>query len=105
MKQTDIKQLLVEVGDALYHLRHLKKQKITSVSSDIGISHAVISRIENGRYNSLTLALLHKLAVYYDVPITSLFPNKTGLDQDIEALKSEIYFLKKTILAINKNSS
>ncbi len=39
--------LFENIGTRLYYLRHLKKEKITSVAIGVGVSHAVISKIEN----------------------------------------------------------
>lgn len=94
---TPFENVLVHIGNELYQQRHLKKQKITSVSSDIGISHAVLSRIENGRYKSLTIALLHKLANYYEVPMGTLLlmQDDEVANEIVEYLKSEVTFLRE----------
>lgn len=104
-KNTSFHQTLNHIGNELYYLRHLKKLKITAVSKDIGISHAVISRIENGRYESLTIGLLKKLADYYEIPIASLFlisNNDEIPDKLIEHMRSEIAFLRNNYLELLK---
>ena len=69
MKQpSSLEQLLTQLGNELYYHRHTTKQKMVSVSKAVGVSHAVISRIENGRYAPLTLSLLKRLADYYEIP-------------------------------------
>ncbi len=58
--------------------RNLKHLKLITVAKKLNKSHSMISRIENGRYLSFNLALLLKLADYYELELT------------------EISFLKKT---------
>jgi DNA-binding XRE family transcriptional regulator len=41
-------------------------KKIATVAHDLKISESVISQIENGKYNCLSLDLLTKLARYYE---------------------------------------
>ena len=68
--------ILEEIGHKLYDLRQLKKEKITSVAAGIGFSHAVISKIENGRYLPLSIELLGRLADYYNIPLEELLTIK-----------------------------
>lgn len=107
MKQTQsLQEVLSRIGDACYRQRHLKKLKITTVSIDIGISHAVISRIENGRYASLSIALLNKLCDYYKIPLSSVFSfTVDDYGHTIEQIQTEISSLKedyKQLLVIRK---
>lgn len=103
MNNHSIEETLVHIGNELYYQRHLKKEKITFVSNEVGVSNAVISRIENGRYGSLTVALLSKLAAHYKVPLASLFirgSDETASGEIIEYLKSEITFLRENYLQL-----
>jgi transcriptional regulator with XRE-family HTH domain len=43
------------------------------VASDIGITHPVISKIENGRYPTLQLNLLIKLCNHYKITLQQAF--------------------------------
>lgn len=61
----NVNVLLKQIGDILYQARHARKEKITSVAKNIGVSHTVISKIENGKYPALSLQLLHRLVKYY----------------------------------------
>jgi transcriptional regulator with XRE-family HTH domain len=71
-KDFAFKELLIDIGDKFYQLRHLRKEKITAVASSIGISHPVISQIENGNYKSLSIELLFRLANYYNVSVQDI---------------------------------
>jgi len=78
MKQTpyQIEMMFSVIGEKTYILRHSKRLKITTVANAIGVSHPVISQIENGRYKALSLRLLFRIAEFYEVPIWDLIdPN------------------------------
>lgn len=62
---------LTKLGNLLRTKRQLKGDKLKNISSDMGVSHAVISRIENGRYN-LSVMMLLKLCDYYDISAEEL---------------------------------
>lgn len=111
MKQSPtLELLLAQLGNELYYHRHTTKQKIVSVSKAVGVSHAVISRIENGRYEALTLSLLKKLADYYEVPLASLFIAGDGREDGflLDYLQAEIAFLREShreLLKAHNNST
>ncbi len=46
------------------------------VAKSIGVSHSVISKIENGRYPFLSLSILLKLANHYNMSITEILQIK-----------------------------
>jgi transcriptional regulator with XRE-family HTH domain len=111
MKQyPSLEQLLSQLGSELYYQRHTTKQKIVSVSHAVGVSHAVISRIENGRYEALSLSLLKKLADYYGIPLSALFICETNPDANmlLDYLRSEVNFLRENyrelLKAYNNNT-
>lgn len=65
--------VLIKVGEYLRKKRLETDQKILSVSLSVGISHSVISKIENGKYKGLSLKLLLKLIRHYDTPFEDFF--------------------------------
>jgi transcriptional regulator with XRE-family HTH domain len=67
MKSIDINALLSTLGHNLHTIRNARKETLQSVAEDIGITHPVISKIENGRYPNLQLNLLVKLCNHYNV--------------------------------------
>ena len=67
--------LFESIGNRLYLIRHSRKEKIEAVAKSIGVSHTVISKIENGRYPGVSVALLAKLADYYQIPFEELIDN------------------------------
>ncbi|RYE21833.1 MAG: XRE family transcriptional regulator [Sphingobacteriales bacterium] len=60
------------IGNNLYFLRHARKLKMTVVAQSVGVSHPVISQIENGRYTALSVGLLLKLSELYNVTLDDL---------------------------------
>lgn len=69
MKSIDINALLSTLGHNLHTIRNARKETLQSVAEDIGITHPVISKIENGRYPNLQLNLLVKLCNHYNVTL------------------------------------
>ena len=69
MKSIDINALLSTLGHNLHTIRNARKETLQSVAEDIGITHPVISKIENGRYPNLQLNLLVKLCNHYNVSL------------------------------------
>ncbi|MFT4205218.1 MAG: helix-turn-helix domain-containing protein [Chitinophagaceae bacterium] len=47
-----------------------------AVASEVGVKHPVLSRIENGRYEGLSLALLLKLCNFYKVSLEEVLGQK-----------------------------
>lgn len=74
---TQLQTLFSCIGLKLYTKRHMKREKITVAAHNIGVSHPVLSQIENGRYNALSLKLLSKIADYYEMPIQELLNIET----------------------------
>ncbi|HEY9177564.1 MAG TPA: helix-turn-helix domain-containing protein [Flavipsychrobacter sp.] len=111
MKQyPSLEQLLSQLGSELYYQRHTTKQKLISVSKSVGVSHAVISRIENGRYEPLTLSLLKRLTDYYQIPLSLLFvsDNSDNAGVLLEHMRSEVDFLREScreLLRVHNNNT
>jgi transcriptional regulator with XRE-family HTH domain len=66
---TPLNELFTRMGHRLHRVRMARNEKLTAVASSIGVSHAVVSQIENGRYKGLSVQLLYRLAEYYGIPI------------------------------------
>jgi transcriptional regulator with XRE-family HTH domain len=64
-----LNDLLSGIGKEFYTIRHQRDEKLTSVAKAIGVSHSVISQVENGRYHCLNLELVSRLANYYNVAL------------------------------------
>lgn len=69
MKQIDLNHLLTIIGKNLHTIRNARKETLQAVASEIGITHPIISKIENGRYPNLQLILLIKLCNYFNVTL------------------------------------
>lgn len=69
MKTIEINSLLVTLGQNLHTIRNARKETLQAVASDIGVTHPIISKIENGRYNNLQISLLVKLCNHYNITI------------------------------------
>ena len=127
MKNIDINALIVTIGQNLHTIRNARKETLQSVAAHIEITHPIISKIENGRYNNLQLNLIVKLCNHYNVTLQQVLSldvanifqltqhNKdgsqkligqevsTGYDLYIQQLKNENKYLKEQIqLLMNK---
>ncbi|MFC0318676.1 MULTISPECIES: helix-turn-helix domain-containing protein [Olivibacter] len=60
-------KIFATIGANLHTVRNAKKKTLEAVASDLNITHPVLSKIENGRYPGLSLALLFTLCEYYGV--------------------------------------
>jgi transcriptional regulator with XRE-family HTH domain len=69
MSATDLNTLLKTIGQNLHTIRNARKETLQAVASDIGTTHPVISKIENGQSKNLTLSLLIKLCNHYNIPL------------------------------------
>ena len=69
MKSIKIDSLLTTIGQNLHTIRNARKETLQSVATDIGITHPIISKIENGRYKSLQIGLLVKLCNHYKISL------------------------------------
>lgn len=69
MKTIDISALLTIIGHNLHTIRNARKETLQAVAASIGITHPIISKIENGRYENLQLNLLVKLCNHYHISL------------------------------------
>lgn len=65
--------ILEDIGYKLFLERQKRKETLYSVATSIGVTHPIISQIENGRYKSLNIKILHKLTKYYNIQFIDLF--------------------------------
>ncbi len=72
MKQIEINSPLTTIGENLHTIRNARKETLQSVAADLGISHPVISIIENGRYKSLQISILIALCNHYNVTLQQI---------------------------------
>jgi transcriptional regulator with XRE-family HTH domain len=73
MKTIEFQSLLTTIGQNLHTIRNARKETLQSVAADIGITHPIISKIENGRYPTLQLNLLIKLCNHYKITLQQAF--------------------------------
>lgn len=73
MKNIDHHSLLSIIGQNLHTIRNARKETLQAVATEIGVTHPIISKIENGRYESLQLGLLIKLCNYYQITLQQVF--------------------------------
>lgn len=122
-------ELLEAIGGNLHSIRNARKETLQAVASALGVSHPVISKIENGRYQTFNIAMLVKLCNYYQVSLSQIFmldqqtifqltsrnTNNGSSEQQpevaadyaqsIEQYKSEISHLRSLIEAFLKNTN
>jgi transcriptional regulator with XRE-family HTH domain len=73
MKSIDISHLLNILGQNLHTIRNARKETLQTVASEIGVTHPIISKIENGRYANIQLNLLVKLCNHYNITLQQAF--------------------------------
>jgi DNA-binding Xre family transcriptional regulator len=79
IKDINVEEQLIKIGHNLHTIRNYKKEKLEGVAKSIGITHSVLSKIENGRYDGLTVTLLIKLCNHYQVTLQQVL--ELGLTQ------------------------
>lgn len=74
MKAINQTEVLERIGKNLYMLRIAREETLatTASASEIGESHSILSKIENGRYDSLRLDILIKLCNYFHVSLQQI---------------------------------
>ena len=65
-------EIYLLIGQKLRQKRKIRDEKIQAVERATGISHSVISRIENGRYEMLSLRAIIKLTDYYGIALLDI---------------------------------
>ncbi|MFI5196042.1 MAG: helix-turn-helix domain-containing protein [Chitinophagales bacterium] len=73
-KEKNLEEYLCVIGEKIAATRHLHAEKITTVARAVGLSHSVISQIENGRYYCLKIDTLIKIGTYLQIPLEELLP-------------------------------
>lgn len=71
--QIEINKLLTTLGQNFHTIRNARKETLQAVAANIGVTHPIISKIENGRYKNLQLNLLVKLCNYYNISLQQAF--------------------------------
>lgn len=93
MKQNAFDNLLECIGGTLHSIRHQRNEKIEIVAKGIGVSHSVVSKIENGRYKGLSIRLLHSFADYYSVNIDEIIKAWYSYMEQIVSTGNNLSFL------------
>lgn len=71
MKDQLLNDVLTTIGQNVYTLRQKENEKLTTVAKSVGVTHSVISKIENNNYESLNLKLLLEIANHFKVPLNT----------------------------------
>lgn len=66
VKRRDARKFLKTVGTRLYQLRKDQRKELETVAKGVGISPALLARIERGDYD-MYLDLLFELCDYYEI--------------------------------------
>lgn len=124
MKKIFAADILQTIGANLHSIRNARKETLQAVASALSVSHPIISKIENGRYETLSVTMLVKLCNHYEVTLQQILSldqytifqltqhNDNGTNhrligqeladgymQSIEQYKSEIAYLRKIVEA------
>jgi transcriptional regulator with XRE-family HTH domain len=76
---------LWEIGKRLRKIRVSREIKLDTVVAMTGFSETVISKIENGKYKSLKVTLLHILTEFYEIEMSQVIPSKMDIAQNSSA--------------------
>ncbi|WP_344827136.1 helix-turn-helix domain-containing protein [Rurimicrobium arvi] len=71
-KPIDLEDLFKTIGENFHTIRNARKEKLDVAAEAVGVSHPVLSRIENGRYSGLSVELLVKLCNHYQVKLQQI---------------------------------
>lgn len=129
-KDIAIDEMLISLGRNISAIRNAKRETQFGVAKSIGVTHPVVSKIENGSYN-ITMELLIKLCNHFKITLQQVmdldnnqifyFTQKNitgnfhkqyvvreladGYEILIKQLQSEVTYLRKFYeLHSNKNS-
>ena len=103
--------VLTRIGQKLHQLRIEKNEKMENVATALKISKGKLSLIENGRYESLNIKTITKLAGYFEKDLDEIFldsRNKTEKERDqllIDLLIKENKLLKELSADIHQGRS
>lgn len=75
-------EFLWEIGKRLRKVRLSREIKLDTVVAMTGCSETVISKVENGKYKSLKVTLLHVLTEFYGIEMTQVIPSKMDIVQN-----------------------
>ena len=90
-------ELMSRIGKNLHAVRHLKHEKTETVAKAVQVSRSVISQIENGKYLSLTVALLERLARHYDTTVENLILPERSAKSNTENFIEDLLFENKVM--------
>ena len=86
-KDIAINEMLISLGRNISAIRNAKRETQFGVAKSIGVTHPVVSKIENGSYN-LTIELLVKLCNHFKITLQQV------MDLDDNQI---FYFTQKNI--------
>lgn len=75
---------MIDIGNKIREIREKKGETLRLTAESIDVSHAHLSKIENGK-NMPSLEVLEKLANHFDVPVGYFF----GEERSVEELKQK----------------
>lgn len=75
---------MIDIGNKIREIREKKGETLRLTAESIDVSHAHLSKIENGK-NMPSLEVLEKLANHFDVPAGYFF----GEERSVEELKQK----------------
>jgi transcriptional regulator with XRE-family HTH domain len=61
MKQIDTNALLTTIGHNLHTIRNARKETLQAVAAEIGITHPIISKIENGTVSEYSIEFINQI--------------------------------------------
>lgn len=69
MKEHALKLTLETIGKNLRKLRQAHDEKVEATAINVKVHHSVISKIEHGSYEGLSIKLIIRFATHYKIPV------------------------------------
>lgn len=72
VKNIILEELLTTIGGNIHTIRSARKETLEVAAEAVGVKHPTLSKVENGRYPGLDIALLVKLCNHFKVPMQQI---------------------------------
>ena len=85
----------------LDYLLEKKEMKKSDLAREINIAPSTISAWYNGKYEKVSLQVLRKLSIFFNVTMDELVNDDLSEDNEIKLIYSSKYFTKEELISID----
>lgn len=85
----------------LDYLLEKKEMKKSDLAREINIAPSTISAWYNGKYEKVSLQVLRKLSIFFNVTIDELVNDDLSIDNEIKLIYSSKHFTKEELISID----